>query len=1493
MAHVTDLNLTPKDLQGITSADALAAFLTALGYDTGNRKSLTPESIGLSGESAAPVRAIEVLSEDAEGFLRVVFVHLRSLTAKSRNDLARVLGRTNVDHLLVLTSDFDTLEFVLLDKRRRQSRGPVEVQRIQVVPLSLAVARKGVGTRQLRTIRRFTWTGRDGLEQFDKLRSVFEAAAFSEDYFCNRALFADHYLLTRLREDAAWRDNPTEAFQRVRQLVADARTRWLNKGEEIVRRELFEPVFKLLGFEVQVNKGVGEAHTQPDYVLAGAGGKTAGFVYAWDRWLDGPDFNLDQETPEENPGACVVTALDEGKADWIIMTNGRQWRLYSRHAHSRATNFYEVDLAEALVASGDSDPNEAFRYWWLFFRAAAFAPVEVPASAGPQAPPKGGTPTCWLDTIAQGSRDYAKQLGERLKQRIFETIFPHLAQGILEDRKRRLGIKRKPSDEELQDTFEATLTLLYRLLFLLYAESRDLLPIREAPYRAASLTRIKEEIAERAGIAETEVADRLTKAYSAGETTLYDRLLRLCGAMDRGDPSLNVPIYNGSLFITRPDDSTAREQRIARFLAEHKVPDRYLASAIDRLARDPDEKTLALVFVDYKSLEVRHLGSIYEGLLEFKLRVADEDLTTKTEKGKEKFIPLTAARPKRGKTVATVVRKGEVYLSNDKAERKASGSYYTPDQIVEYIVEQTVGPVLAEKLESLRGELRKVRKTFDNELAKLKVPPLPAPVRSGAMTVRDFAAGKTYEAHRDLVEQVFDFRTLDPAMGSGHFLVEAVDSITDRLLTFLNQFPVNPVSFMLDRTRRNILDALGEQGVAVDPDKLTEVNLLKRHVLKRCIYGVDLNPMAVELAKVSLWLDAFTIGAPLSFLDHHLRCGNSLIGATFKDLEAAVTPQVSKSERLAKTMLGIDYEPLLRAIRHVIQVNQMADATAAEVKQSASEYGRARNELSGYQIVLDLLVAKHFGQPKAPGLLAQGGDLDLSSGERFLASLADDGERRLVAQVEAVAGQADRRFFHWEIEFPEVFFGFADAAGRRIKHKEEIAAGTAGFDAVVGNPPYDVLAEKELGTDLDEVLGYFRNERLYASALGGKLNLYKLFICRNVPLARHGGGVGHIVPMPLLGDEQAAGVRKLLLADTALSHVEALPQKDDPRNRVFEDAKLSTCVFVARRSDDDLPIRVRVHPGKEILGDSPSLSMRRADVKLYDAENQPIVACSQADWDLATRIMGSGRMARLGEFCKAYQGEVNETTDGAKGNLSDSPKDGPQVLRGSNICLYVLRPPSQGEAIYLRRARYLRGKRPDSKAWHHRHRRVGVQESCPQNNFRRIIASQIPEGEFCNHVINYFPEPHSKLPLEMVLAILNSKLSDWYFRLGSTNAHVSHYQLYNLPVARFAADAPCEKLVGWFNNAVAEGETAAAFDVVEELLGDPPFSTTTRDCIVTTVKRIIDIERDRGDIARSERSALAPAAQPLQDLLDRILYRMAGLTDDEAAGLEERLARML
>ncbi|MBV8232455.1 MAG: hypothetical protein JO329_20935, partial [Planctomycetaceae bacterium] len=803
--RTTDLDLAPKDITELTSPDVLMSFLNRLGYETNGRTPLTPESLGLSGDSGDAVKRIDLLSEDEDQFLRVIFAQPRSLTAKVRNDLVRVLGKSNQDHLLILASDFETLEFVFLDKRKPDRRGPTGVQRIQVVPKTISVSRRNPTRLDLRTLRRFTWTCQDALDQFDKLRSVFDAAAYTGEYFQNRGLFADHFLRDRLKDDAAWRDNPSGMFAFVRDLLRAGQGKWQGQGKQVICEQLYEPTFQRLGFRAIVNRPSKTDQIQPDYLLKDASGKilTAAFVYPWDRWLDGPDIH-DVDAPDENPGACVVTALDEGQAVWIMVTNGRLWRLYSRHAHARATSFYEVDLAEALTASGDTDPNEAFRYWWLFFRSDAY---HARGEAG-----------CWLDGIFQGSRDYAKRLGDRLKDRIFITIFPHLAEGFLADCKQRLGLKGEPTEGELADVFEATLTLLYRLLFLLYAESRDLLPIREAPYGAASLKKIKEEIAERAGVALGEVLDeRLGKAYSAQETGLHDRLVRLFEAMDKGDPVLNMPTYNGGLFNTTPDDSDRREQRIARFLRDHKVPDRYIAQAIDRLSRDLDERTLGLVFIDYRSLEVRHLGSIYEGLLEFKLKAAGEDLTTQADKNQERYIPLSQAKAKRGKQAEAVVRKGEIYLSNDKAERRASGSYYTPDPIVEYIVAQTVGPVLDEKLEALRVDFRKVRKTFDNEVQKATAYPPQGVSPKDKEVIRRFAVEKTYATHRDLVERLFDLRVLDPAMGSGHFLVEAVDFITDRLLTFLNAFPINPVTFALERTRNSILESLGELGVIVDP----------------------------------------------------------------------------------------------------------------------------------------------------------------------------------------------------------------------------------------------------------------------------------------------------------------------------------------------------------------------------------------------------------------------------------------------------------------------------------------------------------------------------------------------------------------------------------------------------------------------------------------------------------------------------------------------------
>jgi hypothetical protein len=833
-----------------------------------------------------------------------------------------------------------------------------------------------------------------------------------------------------------------------------------------------------------------------------------------------------------------------------------------------------------------------------------------------------------------------------------------------------------------------------------------------------------------------------------------------------------------------------------------------------------------------------------------------------------------------------------------QAEEPGSGPTDAGDEArdlaqVQYIVENTVGPVLKRKTEALRPDFRKAEKDFHRHFENAKSDPRILLGHAAAASLRfrrtsdpaakptetdfrAFALAQTYDGHKDLVEKLFDLKVLDPAMGSGHFLVEAVDFITDELLDFLNAFPNNPVSAALDRTREAILESLRDQGIEIDDSfrrQLTDIHLLKRHVLKRCIYGVDLNPLATELAKVSLWLDAFTLGAPLSFLDHHLRTGNSLIGSSLPELEDAIHDSLFK----------IDESHLLRAVQNVLVVARLADATASEVAKSKQAFDEARKTLSGYGVLLDILVAKHFGHTAATSILSMGRDLKLETRDSFFKSLGKL-DRELVGKVAALA--EDRRFFHWDIEFPEVFYSFAGLADGRIERRKP---GDSGFDAIVGNPPYDVLSEMENDEDLSGVRNFIANTPELAPSERGKNNLYKLFICKGLALLPELGQIGFIVPMGLLGLDQLRAVRERLFQRGHFLSVDAFPQKDDAQRRVFVEAKLSTAIFTYLRtsdlSKDDVAFPSRQHPENRIELGSPVVMLTGNEIPMLDPVNRVIVTSGPEDWSLARRVIGSGRMVRLGTVIQWFQGEINETVSREAGWLvGHSPH---LVVRGAAICLYRVREASQGEDMFLDAKAYLQGKNADTKAFHHREPRLVMQNAAPQNNFRRLITAALSAGHFCSYKTNYCLTNSMSIDHRVVLAVLNSKLADWFFRLTSTSADINHYQLDNLPFPTFESrdyrNAPRPDL----------GYAGDRIDHVISTIADAPFPADVSQLLVDLVDGIIDIESSRGDISRSERSALAPDAQKLQAGIDRIMYRLAGLNKMEVAGLEDRLSRML
>ena len=235
------------------------------------------------------------------------------------------------------------------------------------------------------------------------------------------------------------------------------------------------------------------------------------------------DDERDGDSPEEVPGAVVISLLEKNLAPWAVVTNGKLWRLYSQHTHSRATNYYEIDLEEVMAQGtpSTSDPAESFRYFWLLFRSGAFIQHDILIDGEARK-------ASFLDQLLLGSEAYARELGERLKERTFVDIFPHLAKGFIEHMRAREGEHADLTQERLDQVFQGTLTLLYRLLFLLYAESRDLLPVREERgYFEVSLTRLKDEIARAAGPLDDQRDMALENAHDSTSCALYERFMNL------------------------------------------------------------------------------------------------------------------------------------------------------------------------------------------------------------------------------------------------------------------------------------------------------------------------------------------------------------------------------------------------------------------------------------------------------------------------------------------------------------------------------------------------------------------------------------------------------------------------------------------------------------------------------------------------------------------------------------------------------------------------------------------------------------------------------------------------------------------------------------------------------------------------------------------------------------------------------------------------------
>ncbi|OYR73485.1 Eco57I restriction-modification methylase domain-containing protein [Halorubrum ezzemoulense] len=737
---------------------------------------------------------------------------------------------------------------------------------------------------------------------------------------------------------------------------------------------------------------------------------------------------------------------------WGVLTDGKKWRLYGTKDYETQT-YYEVDLPE-ILESGDL---ESFKYFFAFFRPEAF--VETAGSS-------------FLDDVWTESETAAQELGEDLQDNVFRALRV-LGKGFVESND--LDV-HEDGDVDRDELKEQSLVLLYRLMFVLYAESRGLIDpddpdASEEYHEYFSLESKREEILDDVEDMDVESGEAFTEGYSRFSSSIWGRLSELFELIDEGEDSLDIPPYNGGLF--------SREDHV--FLDNYEVKDPYIAEVIYWLSTTENDEG-EHVPADYADLDTRHLGSIYEGLLEHEFRIADaEGVAAVSEDSGQVWKPaseVTAAE------AVEIVEEGGLYVVNDEGERKATGAYYTPDYVVTYIVEETVDPLINE---------------IDEDLREQGLEP----------SDREYFA--------DFWQEVKGLTILDPAMGSGHFLTKATGYLTEQVMEVV---------------REQEIQSYDEQ-------------YIRREISKECIYGVDLNGMAVELSKLSMWLETLAADQPLAFLDHHLKTGNSLVGS---DITEVLSEDGDDDDSGQLTLTQAFAHVRQDTLEHVMEL--MADLLAYD--NETLDDVKSMEELYD-EIRADPLYTRLFELANVHTAEESGCDVPEDAYEQMAGAIeegddwAEIREEDWFTAAQATADEQD--FFHWELEFPEVFF---DSEGEK---KDE-----AGFDTVMGNPPY--IRVQNLRQDNPSLVEYLENSIRYSTSTG-RYDIYSPFVERGSALASS-NSLGYILPNKFFESGGGKPLRSHLVDTESIRRI-----VDFSENQIFTGVTTYTCILLLEEGNDE------------------------------------------------------------------------------------------------------------------------------------------------------------------------------------------------------------------------------------------------------------------------------------------------------------------------------------
>lgn len=1028
------------------------------------------------------------------------------------------------------------------------------------------------------------------------------------------------------------RHDPREAPATERRKLEQWRTRCSTLGPASSLRALFDvgavPLMRALGF------GTSFVDASDDYLVARLStvrGSAALLVAPWAGRLD--SFWR----------TSVVEARRLGSR-WALVFNGSHLRvLDAGRLFARRHLEFDLDLAV-------DDDRTCAAFW---------ATVSADALTGDDMRSPGG-----LSRLVTASDAYAAGVCGSLRDGVLNASADVL--DALVGRRRA----------DLDAAFDQALTIVYRILFLLFAEARGLVPMWHPVYR------------------ESYSIDGLRRAAERGRVSgLWDGLRavgRLAHAGCRtGD--LTVTAFNGRLF-----DQTRLPLAERRDL-DDEAARRTLLALTSRWS--PHRQTRERIA--YGDLGVEQLGAVYETLLDYVPRRRDRRDDHPTVECRPRGGDAPPPHTRTSHRTSGETSHAKVELEAGSGIRKATGTFYTPQAIARYVVRETLGPLV----------------------------------------------------HGRSAAEILALRVLDPAMGSGAFLVEAG--------TFLSQA---------------YEDALIAGGECVASDVgPRERAAIRRRVAECCLFGVDINPMAVQLARLSLWLATLAHDRPLSFFDHHLRAGDSLLGAWISDL--ARSPRAGWRPPNEPTLFDpAEAETVLRSVvplRFTLEApNETVDAVR-DKERALARLERRDSELSKWKRVADLWCATWIqGRSAAPASAFK------SLADAVLAGTSDLPPTTVNALLErAAAVTATHRFFHWELEFPEAFF---DANGRRLA--------TAGFDAVLGNPPWDMMradwgtadARRRARDDGSGVMRFVRESGVYRARARGHVNRYQLFVERIVALVKAGGRFGLVLPSGLATDQGSDEVRRLLFSRCAVDGLVGF----ENRRGVFPVHRSVTFLLVTGTAGSP-SARIGLRLGEvdpavlesKGLRDEPwfPLHVSRALLERMSGDGLAVPAL-KAPIDLVIAERAAARFAPLGHpagWGAQFGRELNASDDR---DVLQAPGRAVAIIEGKHIDPFRVR---------VREARHSADSRAIARRLGTRHLRprLAYRDVASATNRQTLIAALLPAGCASTHTVFCLRSPMRLAAQYALCGLFNSLVVNYLARLR-VMTHVTTAIVERLPIPR-------------------------------------------------------------------------------------------------------------